>query len=158
MINNNQTTPEVTTVKNTVNNIDFEDLNNFEPVKLNIPEQIELDDENISSLFGDKNFSEINPFVYEKELLTKTKFARLSSIIDNVNGKKIKIAVACTIVLVGALTVGATSFKFEQSNFIADASPIPQITSQNINAKTISIKEQINQAGFLMMEILLTMT
>jgi murein DD-endopeptidase MepM/ murein hydrolase activator NlpD len=146
MINKNQTTSEATVVKNEIRKFELED-NFFDTVKLNLPEPIDTDDENISSLFGDKNFTEINPFIYEKDLLSNSRF-NISDILEKFKistflTRKVKVATAATVALVGTLTVGATAFQGDKSNFVAGASPVEKITTQNIISKTDAIKSQI---------------
>jgi murein DD-endopeptidase MepM/ murein hydrolase activator NlpD len=146
MINKNQTTSEATVVKSDNKSFGVSE-NFFDTVKLNLPEPIDNDDPNISSLFGENDFSSVNPFIYEKDFLNDSRF-NLSELLPALNlskflTRKVKIAATATVALVGALTVGTTAFQGEKSNYVAGASPLEKITTQNIVTKTDAIKNQI---------------
>lgn len=151
MINKNQTTSETAiATNNLVEEFDFDKFernNHFEPVKLNLPEYEENDDPSISSLFGDQNHNQINEFIYEKNFNKTSNIDKLISIFNNVNTKKLfnKKLIAgsvAAVTLVGLFTVGNNLYNFD-SSFVADASPLVKIESQNILAKTKDIKAQI---------------
>lgn len=147
MINKSQKDSETAVENNLVEKIEFLDKNNyFEPIKVNLPSYDDADDPNISSLFGDKNFNNINSFVYENEQKSNTKLQSISKLFSTFNAKKIfnkKVAIAAfaATVLIGGFSIGNI---FETNNFNADASPLSKIENQNISSKTKEIKSQIS--------------
>lgn len=138
MINKNQITPEITKIDNSSSHF-------FETVRLNVAEYAEPEDSSLSSLYGDKNFTDVNPFIYENEFLIDSKPGIFSEISDRISQislpvKNIKYGLAGTFALASVFFIGMMFSKTNQSDFVADASPLPQISLQNIESKTSSIK------------------
>jgi murein DD-endopeptidase MepM/ murein hydrolase activator NlpD len=147
MIENAQQKSDKTITENMINKLgnELKEKNNyFETVQLNVPEYTEDSDQHIDSLFGDKNFHEINSIIYEEELISNTKISKISDSLSRVNTKKIKIAAVLTLLISGATFAGTAIFNLEDNNFVADASPLPQIESQNQNVKAIEIKNKVS--------------
>lgn len=146
MIENAQQTSETTITENMINKLgnQLNERNNyFETVQLNVPEYTEDSDEHIESLFGDKNFHEVNHIIYENELIPNNKVSKIIKSIPKINTKKAKIAAGLTLLISGAYFAGTAVFSLESNNFVADASPLPQIESQNQESKISEIKSQI---------------
>lgn len=146
MIENAQQKSEKTITENMINKLGNElreKSNYFETVQLNVPEYSENSDEHIESLFGDKNFHEINDIIYENELIPNTKISRISDSLSKINTKKMKIAALLTLLISGTTYTGTAFFNLEDNNFVADASPLPQIESQNQEKKSIDIRNQV---------------
>ncbi len=146
MINNAQQKSETTITENMINRLsnDIEEKNNyFETVHLNVPEYSDSKDDNIDSLFGDKDFNQINQIIYEDDLTSNSKITKIFKFLPKINTKKIAVASILTVLLSGASFVGFSVMNLENNNFVADASPITEIESQNSQAKKEKIKSQI---------------
>lgn len=146
MIENAQQKSEKTITENMIDKLgnNFRDKNNyFETVQLNVPEYSETTDNHIDSLFGDKNFHEVNTIIYENELLPNSKINKITDKLSKLNSKKLKIATVLTLLISGATFAGTAVFNIEDNNFSAEASPLPMIESQNMNSKISEVKEKV---------------
>ncbi|MFN8673557.1 MAG: peptidoglycan DD-metalloendopeptidase family protein [Candidatus Sericytochromatia bacterium] len=121
-------------------NIIINKSNFFEPVKLNTSSLEDIDENKISSLFGEKveepidhDIPQITSFVYEKRTEEK------KSLFKN---RKFQVASFLVLCLssIGAFSLFNNS---ESSGFVANASPVNMIMSQNLNEKTEMLKAEI---------------
>lgn len=113
--------------------------NFFEPVKLNIGMEDESD-VHVDSLFGDQQ-PEINSFIYEEREDNRSLIQKLLDK-DPESRKNLMIASTVTLSVIGLFT-GFALFSQNDNSFVANASPLPKIMSQNLVDKTEKIKEQI---------------
>lgn len=146
MIENAQQKSEKTITENMINKLgnNIRDRNNyFETVQLNVPEYSETSDTHIDSLFGDKNFHEVNTIIYENELISNSKISKITDKLSKINTKKLKLAAVLTLLISGATFAGTSVFNLEDNNFSAEASPLPLIEAQNQSSKINEIKTQV---------------
>lgn len=146
MLENAQQKSETTITENMINKLsnEIEDRKNyFETVHLNVPEYSDSKDEHIDSLFGDKDFNQINHIIYEKDLISNSKINKLTQVLSKINTKKIKLAATLTLLISGASFAGFSFLSLEDNNFVADASPLSKIEAQNTISKESDIKTQI---------------
>lgn len=137
---------ETTITENMINKLsnEIEEKDNyFETVHLNVPEYSDTKDEHIDSLFGGKDFNEMNQIIYEKDLVSTSKISKITSLLPKVNTKKLKLASVLTVLISSASFAGFSFFNLEDNNFVADASPISKIEAQNAHSKQLEIKNQI---------------
>jgi murein DD-endopeptidase MepM/ murein hydrolase activator NlpD len=112
--------------------------NFFEPVKLNIG--VDESDDHVDVLFGAQE-PEINSFVYEKR---EDNRSLIQKILDKDPDSRRNLMIASTVTLsVIGLFTGFALFSQNENSFVANASPLPKIMSQNLMSKTEKIKEQI---------------
>lgn len=108
----------------------------FEPVKLNVSSNKDINDTHLSSLFGEPDEQEIHTFIYEKVKENKKPFF---------SNTKIKVA---SFSILG-ITITSALFGFfnnlENDGFKANASPMNMVMEQNLSEKTNFIKSQISK-------------
>ncbi|GIW23105.1 MAG: hypothetical protein KatS3mg068_2112 [Candidatus Sericytochromatia bacterium] len=110
------------------------DKNNFETIKLNIPE-FDSSDDKLDSLFGDFNNSEINTFVYDK--IEKESF--FSKLQDIRFSKKVKISLVTLFTITSAI-VGINFLSKNENNVNATASTEVENNFKN-NIIEIKVKQ-----------------